>query len=165
MKAKRDWLNRAAIALILLFSGFLLLPFTNLSAEELNWQLFGGIYEPNLDIDDDDGAPGSAFFFYASNYPANAVATIYVNGSQVGTLTTDSDGRAEFVIQTQVTDSPGDYDVTMATDANSSDTDDYQLDNGLPVLPPPPNFTGDIFNSDGSPVIRYYQFLPVVREQ
>ena len=165
MKQKTVWLNRAALALVLLFSGFLMLPFTDLSAQELNWQLFGGIYEPDLNIDLDRGAPGSAFFFYAANFPANTLATIYVEGVEVGTLMTDGNGQADFVIQSLPTDAEGDYDVTMSTDANTLDTDDYRIEISEPVLPPPANYTGPIFNSDGSPNIRWYQFLPFVEFQ
>jgi hypothetical protein len=162
MDNKKSWLNRAVVALVLLFSGFAILPFAKLSAEALNWQLFGGIYEPDLTLVTNLGAPGSAFHFQAANYPANRLATVYVEGLEVGTLTTDGNGQAEFVIQTRTDDPNGSYDVTMSTDANTSDTASFTLAGGQPIVPPPAGFTGSTFTPDGTPFFDFYQFLPVV---
>ena len=163
MDKEKAWLNRAAVALVLLFSGFAMLPFAKLSAEALNWQLFGGIYEPDLSVVEDVGAPGSAFHFQAANYPPNALATIYVDGVEVGTLMTDGNGQAEFLIWTRSTDPIGSYDVTMSTDANTSDTDSFTLSGGQPVVPPPPDFTGSNFTIDGSPP--FNQHMPIIRSE
>ncbi|MCA9986050.1 MAG: hypothetical protein KDE09_08535 [Anaerolineales bacterium] len=163
MEKKKSWLNKAAVALVLLFSGFAMLPFAKLSAEALNWQLFGGIYEPDLTVVDNVGAPGSAFHFQAANYPPNALATVYVDGLEVGTLTTDGNGQAEFLIWTEPTDPNGSYDVTMSTDANTSDTASFTLSGGQPVVPPPPNFTGSNFTIDGS--LPFSQNLPIIRSE
>ena len=165
MDRTKRWLNRAVVALVLLFSGFAILPFAQLPAEALNWQLFGGIYEPDLRVDNDRGAPGSAFFFQAANFPPNTQATIYVDGLQVGTLLTDGNGQADFLIQTRESDPDGNYDVTMATDANTADTDRFRIQSDEPVLPPPPGYTGPAFTPDGTPLFSFYQYLPLVENE
>ena len=120
----KRWIEQSkrTIGLVLLsLSGLLFLPFTNLQAEELTWQMFAGVYMPNLDIEENKGAPGSAFVFYASDYPPNTPATIYLNGNPIGIVQIDGDGQTEFVIQTQASDPLGDYEAVLASDFATGD--------------------------------------------
>lgn len=145
---QKHWtfISRAGLVLLILLSGLALLPLTGLSAEKLTWELYAGLYEPSLVVVGDAiGSPGSAFEFAATGYQPNAEATIYVDGNERGTLMTDNQGSAQFLIQTEETDSTGQYVVTMATDANTSDSDNITLDENEPVIPPPPNFNDPIF--------------------
>lgn len=141
----QKWLmaSRTLLVLLILLSGLALIPFTSFSAEKLNWELFAGIYEPDLDVvGEDKGFPGSAFLFRGVGYPPNALATVYIDGDARGTLFTDGQGRAQFLIQTEPGDPFGRYYVTLATDANTSDTDDIRLESDEPLIPPPPGWDG-----------------------
>ncbi|MCA9971432.1 MAG: hypothetical protein KC425_14500 [Anaerolineales bacterium] len=149
-------LSRIALALVVLLSGLALVPFTELSAEKLDWQRYAGIYQPDLDVAPPLGAPGSAFVFTGSGYPANTLATIYADGNPIGTAQTDGGGGLQFAILTDGGDNLGLYYITAATGANASATNDFTLDANEPVVPLPPNFT--------APVIELPSlfFLPVI---
>ncbi len=137
--------SRAGLALIILLSGLALIPFTSLRAEELTWRLFANIYQPDLSVNDNSGRPGSAFLFTGSGYPPLAAATIYIDGRPLGGLTTDSSGGATFLLRTDSLDPPGRYFITLATDANTSDTRHIDLEPAEPLVPPPPNYDGPRF--------------------
>lgn len=141
---KRTLLSRGALALLILISGLAFVPFTGLSGQDLNWQLYAGVYQANLDVDQDRGSPGSAFLFTGTGYPANTLAIVYVDGVPVGVVWTDGNGEAQFLLQTQPDDPPGEYFVTLATDENASDTEDIELDLSEPTHAPPPGYDGPV---------------------
>jgi hypothetical protein len=61
-----------------------------------------------------------------TNYPANSLATISVNGSEIGEVETDSNGDLSFIIATANSD-PGSYTVTAAVDVNASAAANFTL--------------------------------------
>lgn len=151
----RDNLTRLAVAGLILLSGVAMAPFIELPRQKLDWTLFAGVYEPELVVDQPSGAPGSVFTFTGSNYPLDALATVYADGEALGTLTTDSNGGAQFLLATQGA-LPGHYDITLEVDINASATVSIHLDESEPVLPPPAGFDGPTF-AVGHPL-----FLPFV---
>ena len=142
---KEKMIYRFLTAAIIFLSGLALLPFAKLSADPLGWQRYAGVYNPDLDVNPDKGFPGTAFVYVGSGYPPNALATVYVDGVPLGTLMTDGSGWATFAIQTTSSDPLGRYYVTMATDPNTSDTKDFDLEDDEPLIPLPPGFPGPVF--------------------
>ena len=161
LKNKLQNKSQLGLIIFILLSGLAFLPFTGLSAEELGWKLYALIYTPTLDISEDIGAPGSSFLFVGDGYPPNSSAIIYIDGNLRGGLMTDSSGKAEFLIQTEMDDAPGRYFVTLATDSNNSATNDFRIEGGEPVLMPPPDFNGSVFSLFGPLPATVY--LPAVR--
>ena len=53
-----------------------------------------------LDINYDAGAPGSFFTLSGRNFPANDIAAISVNGTALGTVSTDGSGSFSFLLST-----------------------------------------------------------------
>lgn len=157
-ETRRRLLSRAALSLIILLSGLAFMPFAGFSSEDLGWQRYAGVYQPQLGVNVDRGAPGSAFLFTGSGYQPNTWALIYVDGVVVGVVWTDGQGGAEFLIQTAADDAPDEYFVTLATDANTSATESFELDAGEPVQPPPPAYDGPVF--DLQPDL----YLPVIQK-
>lgn len=141
-KQKQTLFSRGALALLILLSGLAFVPFTGLSGEDLDWQLYAGVYQANLDVDEDRGSPGSAFLFTGTGYPANALAIVYVDGVPVSVVWTDGNGETQFLIQTRPDDPPREYFVTLATDDNTSDTENIELDASEPTHAPPPDYDG-----------------------
>jgi hypothetical protein len=159
-------ISRIGLLLLVLLSGISLLPFTGLSAQKLGWELYAGIYQPELNVvGADSGFPGSAFLFEGVGYPPNTLATVYVDGQERGTLTTDNQGQALFLIQTAGDDPLGQYFITLATDANTSATDDIRLQNDEPVIPPPPGWDGPTFFLDGDTLPPDTLFFPMMFQQ
>lgn len=156
METRRRVLSRAALALLILLSGLAFMPFTGFSDDELDWQRYAGVYQAQLHVNEDRGAPGSAFLFTGSGYQSNALALVYVDGIVVGAVWTDAQGGAEFLIQTAADDAPGEYFVTLTTDENTSATESFELDSGEPVQPPPPAYDGPVFDLQAD------LFLPVI---
>ena len=156
---RQKLLSRGALALLILLSGLAFIPFTGFSSDDLGWHLYSGAYQVELNVNHDRGAPGSAFHFTGSGYPASALAIVYVDGIPVGNVWTDASGNAEFLIQTQTDDELGEYFVTLATGSNTSATEDIELDAGEPVQPPPPDFEGFIFGLQAG------YFLPFIAHQ
>lgn len=143
------------LALLLLFSGIALLPLSGLSAEKIHWVNVAQLYDPDLEIlSEDDGAPGSAFFLRGERFPPNTLATIYVDGQPKCTVMTNTAGVAEFIIQTSPNDPLGEYDITLSTSPNLSDTDDVELEDDEPLIAPPPGWDGvscDLFGPNLAP--------------
>lgn len=156
---KQAFFSRGALALLILLSGLAFVPFTGLSGEELDWQLYAGVYQADLDVDEDRGSPGSAFLFTGAGYPANTLATVYVNGTPVSLVWTDGDGETQFLLQTQPDDMPGEYFITLATDENNSDTEDIELDPSEPTQAPPPDYDGPVTGLQAG------SYLPFIAKQ
>jgi hypothetical protein len=128
-----------------------LVPLAGLSAERLGWEMFAGIYEPNLNVIEDRGMPGSAFHFIADSYPPNSLATVYRDGNPIGYLDSGPTGYFEFVVQSEAGDPLDRYDITAATDGNNSATDEIRLEEDEPLIPPPPGWDGPTFLLFGNP--------------
>ena len=146
---------RLAIVLVILLAGVALLPYIDLPAEALTWQLYSGVYEATLDVNYTEGSPGSYFLFTGTNYPANSTAVITVNGEEVGTAETDGNGDLSFIIATAGSD-PGSYTVTAAVDVNASAAANFNLVNNAPFRPL--EGTGPIFS------LTEVDYLPVIRK-
>ncbi len=142
---------RSGSALIFMLAAIAMVPLAGLSAERLNWQVFAGIYEPDLEVVEDRGQPGSAFHFIAAGYPPNMLVTVYRDGSPIGYMNSGPAGSFEFLVQTQPSDPLERYDITAATDINNSDTEEIRLEDDEPLLPPPPGWDGPIFELFGDP--------------
>lgn len=112
-------LIRIAIVMVILLGGLALLPYIDVPAEALTWQLYSGVYEATLEVNHDTGSPGSYFLFTGTNYPSNSTATISVNGEDIGTVDTDSNGDLSFIIAT-ANSNAGSYTVTATVDVNAS---------------------------------------------
>lgn len=154
-KLRKNDVSRIAITLAILLSGLLLVPYISLPTAAIGWSLFAGVYTPELAVNASSGAPGSTFTFTGTNYPPNSLATVYVDGEDLGTVTTDGAGAATFLLETTGA-IPGLYNVTMEVDINASATQSIELLDGGALIPPPDNFPGSIF-SIGHPI-----FLPVI---
>ena len=153
---KNERVFRISMVAVILLAGALLLPFIGLPAEALGWELFAGVYTPELEVNQDSGRPGSIFSFMGSNYPAGAQAVVYVNGIARGSLVTDSNGSAAFLVDS--TFSPaGLYNVTLEVDINASATQSFELTASGDLVLPPQEFEGPTFL-----VTDVTMFLPII---
>jgi hypothetical protein len=155
MKMNRELFTRALVAALILMSGLALVPYLDLPQTTLGWEQFAGIYAPELVVEPESGRPGSVFTATGSNYPANSLATVYIDGEPIGTLFTDENGSATFYIYT-VGGSIGTYNVTMAVDVNASATDTFELVADGALIPAPSELAGPIF------YLTDVLFLPVI---
>lgn len=156
-KFRKETVIRGSLILLILLSGLAMLPFVELPTQALTWELFAGVYAPELSVNANSGAPGSVFTFEGSNYPGNEIATVYVNGVSKGTVMTDDTGTASFLLDTTWT-LPGLYNITMEVDVNASATQSIELIEGGDIVQPPDEFPGPLFSS-GNPV-----FLPIIQK-
>jgi hypothetical protein len=127
-------LTRAFIAALILMSGVALVPYIELPREELTWQRFAGVYDATLTVNHPTGRPGSIFTFTGSNYPADSVATVTINGVVAGTVETDATGAMTFLVHT-INAPLGMYTVTAAVDANATASASFELIDGAPLWP------------------------------
>jgi hypothetical protein len=155
-KSRRDIVIRGTISLVILLAGLAMIPFVNLPTNALGWEMFAGIYAPDLTVNEPTGAPGSIFAFSGSNYPVNSLANVYVNGEAVGSVLTDGSGEATFLLETAGS-IPGLYNVTMEVDINASATQSIELISSNPTVTPPPGFPPDPSFSIGNPI-----YMPII---
>lgn len=85
---------------------------------------FGGLLRytpptPSLAINYSSGAPGSYFTLTGANFPANATATITVNGQTLGTINTNGAGGIVFLLSTAAAET-GIYEVTVSVNPSAS---------------------------------------------
>lgn len=125
---------RIAIVLVILLAGLALLPYIDLPAEALTWQLYSGVYEATLTVNHAEGSPGSYFLFTGSNYPPDSVAAISINGNEVATIQTDGSGNLNFIVAT-ANSNPGSYTVSAAVDVNASAAANFVLSTNAPLWP------------------------------
>jgi hypothetical protein len=147
---------RIVVALAILLAGVTLVPFVSQPVKAIGWELFAGVYSPVLTVNATSGAPGSVFAFSGSGYPPNTLATVYVNGKAVGTVMTDGNGGAAFLLNT-IGAAPGLYNVTLEVDINASATQSIELVAGGTVVTPPPGSPGPVF------FVNDVVFLPLIR--
>jgi hypothetical protein len=127
-------LIRIAIVMVVLLAGLALLPYIDLPAEALTWQLYSGVYEATLDVNYVEGSPGSYFLFTGTNYPPDSLAVISVNGSEIGSVETDTNGNLSFIIAT-ANSNPGSYTISAAVDINAAAATNIVLNNNAPFRP------------------------------
>ncbi|MAT98404.1 MAG: hypothetical protein CL608_14770 [Anaerolineaceae bacterium] len=153
---RKEAVYRLIITAFVLLGGVLLLPYVGHARAAINWEIFGGAYSPDLSVSDNTGSPGSQFGFTGTGYQPNRLAIVFVNGQVVGSVTTDGNGTATFIIDTTgVPD--GDLTVVMETDANVSAFKTITVDSTEPVVSPPGGFSGPLFGTTGNST-----FLPFV---
>lgn len=152
----REKVIRLALTLMVLLSGLALIPFVDQPVTAIGWKLFAGIYTPVLAVNETAGAPGSVFAFTGTNYPPNSLATIYINGQGRGTVMTNPAGAASFHVNT-LGAAIGRYDVTLEVGINASATNGFDLDDGEPLVTPPPGDGPVVF-------VQNVVFLPAVQK-
>lgn len=92
-------LARVFLAISIFLIGAALIPFVGLPQDGFRWQLFADVYNPMvLEINYDTGAPGSFFTLNGGNFPPNDTIAVQVNGTLLGTVSTDSSGDLVFLI-------------------------------------------------------------------
>lgn len=127
----------------------------------LNGHFFS--YEPapaaaGLALNYDLGAPGSYFSLTGTGLPANSPAAVTVNGRQLGTVTTDGDGRCTFVLSTALA-AEGSYAVALSLDPAA--VAHFVLDAAAPLRPQ--EGTGPVFQVPAGTALTRALFLPLVR--
>lgn len=151
----REQAIRLTLAVVILLSGVAMIPFVDLPAGAIGWEMLAGIYAPDLSVNETSGAPGSTFAFTGTGYPSNSTATVYVNGETLGSTMTDALGKVTFTLNTTGA-STGQYNVTLEVDINASATQSIELVESGSIINPPDGFDGPKFYL-GSPI-----FLPVI---
>jgi hypothetical protein len=94
--------KRLALALVIILSGLLLVPFVALPKESFRWQLFAGAYgaAPIIDSNYGTGAPGSAFLIAGFGFTPKTTLTLKSNGVTIGTVVTDANGGFRITVVT-----------------------------------------------------------------
>lgn len=137
---------RTVVALVVLLAGIAMVPYVDRPAAALEWRMMAGVYAPELTVHESEGAPGSAFAYTGSGFPAHSVATIFVNGRYLGRVLTDEHGSAQFIVQSPASSlAVGHYDITMEVDMNASATQGFNLSDDAPLVIPPDGFSGPVF--------------------
>jgi hypothetical protein len=84
---------------------------------------------PSLVINHNEGKPGSYFTLTGCDYPANATATVTINGNTLGNIQVDDFGCFVFELSSSQADD-GSYFVTVAV--NPSATTSFRVDSNSP---------------------------------
>ncbi|GAB4426406.1 MAG: hypothetical protein Kow0031_06180 [Anaerolineae bacterium] len=152
--------RRLLTALVVFLSGAVLIPFVSLPAQAFSWELFADAYEsePTLIIDHDEGKPGSSFEIKGKNFPPNATATITINGTVLGTIMTDGDGKFEIELNTTGADD-GAYFVTASV--NPTATIRFALDSSSPNTWPSPG-VATVFPVPSGIAFTQSLYLPII---
>jgi len=138
---------RTVLALGILLAGIAMIPYIDRPVAALEWRMMAGVYAPELTVHEAEGAPGSAFAFTGSGFPANSIATVFTNGRYLGRVMTDGDGSAQFIVQSPASSiAIGAYDITMEVDMNASATQGFVLTHDAPLVMPPSGFNGSVFS-------------------
>jgi len=88
---------------------------------------------PSLDINHADGQPGSFFTLTGTEFPANSMATVTVNGRVLSdNIAVDASGGFDFILDTSQAD-PGRY--VVAATVNPRATADFALDTDADLRP------------------------------
>ncbi|WP_420642147.1 hypothetical protein [Candidatus Leptofilum sp.] len=139
-------LVRTVFVLAILLAGIAMVPYVERPAAALEWRMMAGVYSPELTVHANEGAPGSAFAFTGSGFPAHKPATLFVNGRYLGRVMTDEHGMAQFVVQSPASEmAHGHYDITMEVDMNASATQGFILSSDAPLVWVPDGFVGQVF--------------------
>lgn len=137
---------RMVFALVILLAGIAMVPYVDRPVAALEWRMMAGVYAPELSVHETEGAPGSAFAFTGSGFPAHSEATLFVNGRYLGRVLTDGQGSAQFIVQSPASSlAIGQYDITMEVDMNASATQGFSLSHDAPLVMAPDGFGGPVF--------------------
>jgi hypothetical protein len=92
-------LIRITVALVVFFSGVVLVPAMGLPTQGFNWQRYANVYQQaTLEINHESGAPGSFFTITGSNFSSQTMVSISANGVLLGNLETSEFGDLIFLI-------------------------------------------------------------------
>jgi hypothetical protein len=152
--------RRLVIALAIFLSGAALIPYVSLSSEPFGWQMFADAYvpdQPALAINYQTGQPGSFFTLTGSNFAANAMSEVSVNGSVLGNVTSDSGGELLFLLTTSNADE-GFYAVTAS--ANPSASAGFLLDSVAPLRSQ--EDSGTEFDVPAGISLTEFLYLPII---
>lgn len=138
---KQESIKRILLTVLILSAGLALVPFIDMPARAIGWDLFANVYTPVLEVQETTGAPGSIFYFTGSNYPSHSSATIYINGTPVGTVITDASGTVTFFVNT-LGAAVGSYNITLEANINASATQSIELVNVGTLITPPLDAAG-----------------------
>jgi hypothetical protein len=94
-------IHRILLSLAVLMLGVAMIPVMGLPVAGFTWQRFADVYLPTtLEVDHPSGQPGSYFTITGMNYPVDADLDVHVNGVLLGSVHSDLNGNAVFVIST-----------------------------------------------------------------
>ncbi|MEZ4642058.1 MAG: hypothetical protein R3E31_04840 [Chloroflexota bacterium] len=153
----REQLIRLSLTLGILLCGMAMVPFVDLEAAPISWERLAGVYEPELEVNESSGTPGSLFAFTGSNYPPGSEAAVYVNGEFFGTVMVDGSGQATFLINSAGANL-GQYNVTLEVDINASATQSIELTADGQLVVPPSGFNGPVFD------LGNVLYLPIIQQ-
>lgn len=152
--------RRLFVAVAIFMSGAALIPYLSLSSEPFGWQKYADVYEPDqpsLAINYPTGQPGSIFTLTGSDFPPGDTATVSVNGNVLGSVTTDSDGKLMFLLDTTNADE-GFYGVTASVNPNAGTG--MFLDADAPLRPQ--EDSGTVFDVPAGIALTEFLYLPVI---
>ncbi len=91
-------ITRYLIPLAVLLFGTALIPFVEIPTATFSWQRYINSYQdPLLTINYFEGSPGSYFTITGNKFTPDEMATVSVNGQNLGTrFTTDAAGSFQF---------------------------------------------------------------------
>ncbi len=151
-------LPRILIALLIFVSGAALIPFVGLPAQGYSWQQYANAYVPvELQVNYHTGQPGSFFTITGQGFTPNSTATIEVNGQNLGSVNTDSNGELIFVIDSSGAQE-GYYFVTVT--AGDSATVSFRLAADAPNRPKEDDVTVFALPANSALSILYY--MPIL---
>lgn len=134
--------KRFALALVIMLSGLLLVPFVALPKESFRWQLFAGAYgsDKAMGSNYEDGGPGSYFLISGFGFTPGATAQIKANGNFFGTVKVNSKGEFTVLINSAGA-SPGRYVISADEGsagglAVTSASTSFDVISGAPVRAP-----------------------------
>ncbi|MCP4425138.1 MAG: CSLREA domain-containing protein [Chloroflexi bacterium] len=119
-----------------------------------------GAYEyrqSSMTLNHPNGAPGSYFIASGTGFPSNDTVTLTLNGTSLGTVSTDDNGAFELILTTDNADE-GYYILTARADTSA--TVPFTLDAALPTHPQ--EGSGTVFDVPAGIAYTKQIFLPVV---
>lgn len=151
-------LPRILIALLIFLAGAALIPFVGLPAQGYSWQQYANAYVPvELQVNYHTGQPGSFFTITGQGFTPDSTAAVVVNGQNLGTVNTDSDGELIFVIDSSGAEE-GYYFVTVT--AGGSATVSFRLVADAPDRPKEDEVT--VFSLPADIALDILRYLPFV---
>lgn len=98
----QSW-KRSALAIAVILSGCLLIPFVALPRESFRWQMFADAYGnvPVMSAEPAVGGPGTDFLISGFGFPAGASLLLRANGVAFRAVTTDEEGRFSVWVGTE----------------------------------------------------------------
>lgn len=133
--------KRFVFTLVIVLSGFLLVPFVALPKEGFRWQLFTGAYnsQPGVGLNHPRGDRGSYFLLSGFGFTPGATLTLKANGVAFGTVIADENGAFKVSLSTAGS-GPGRYEVEVDDGAAGAlsavvASTSFDVATGAPVWP------------------------------